>query len=47
MMDTRVAAPAVAPMSAGAGATTATGDVVDFATNPGEASLKAAASGVG
>ena len=46
-MDTKDAAPAAVRMSAGAGATTATGDVVDFAMNPGEASRKAAASGVG
>ena len=46
-MDTKGAAPAVAHTSAGDGATTATGDVADFATNPGEASPKAAASGVG
>ena len=46
-MDTKDAAPAAVRMSAGAGATTATGDVVDSATNPAEASRKAAASGAG
>ena len=47
MMDIRAAAPAVGPTIAGAGVTTATGDVVDSAMNPGEASKRAAVSGVG
>ena len=46
-MDTKDAAPAAVRTSAGAGATTATGDVGDSATNPAEASRKAAASGAG
>jgi hypothetical protein len=46
-MDTKDAAPAAVRTSAGAGATTATEDVADFATNPAEASRKAAASGAG
>ena len=46
-MDTKDAAPAAVRTSAGAGATTATGDVVDSAKNPAEASRKAAASGAG
>ena len=46
-MDTRVAAPAAALMSAAAGATTATEDVAGSATNRGEASPRAAVSGVG
>jgi hypothetical protein len=46
-METKDAAPAVVRMSADAGATTATGDVADSATNPAEATQKAAASGAG
>jgi len=46
-METRDAAPAAVPMSAGAGATTATEDVADSATNPAGASPKRAASGAG
>lgn len=46
-MDTKDAALAAVRMSAGAGATTATGDGADFGTNPAEANRKAAASGVG
>lgn len=47
MMDTKDAARAAVPMSAGVGVTTATEDGAAFATNPGQVSQKVVVFGDG